>query len=141
MSAVVREVWMPGGVRTEIHLAAEDTAGAFCLLVDHPPRDWSLPAHRHHNEAETIHILQSEFQMWVDGETFHLSAGQSIHIPRGVIHSGANVGSQQGRRLVLFSPAGMEQFFTEAGVATADARFDPRSALACAIKHGWEFTG
>lgn len=141
MGAVVSEVWMPGGVRTEIHLTAEDTDGAFCLLVDHPPPDWSLPAHRHRNEAETIHILQGEFQMEVDGETSHLSAGQSIHIPRGVIHSGGNVGSQQGRRLVLFSPAGMERFFTEAGAATADARFDSASALACAINHGWEFTG
>jgi len=32
-----RTVWMPGGVRTEIHLAGEDTAGTFCLIVDHPP--------------------------------------------------------------------------------------------------------
>ena len=49
---------MPDPTRTEIHLAAEDAAGAFCLLVDHPPAGWSLPPHRHRNEAETIHVIE-----------------------------------------------------------------------------------
>ncbi|MCW2979239.1 MAG: hypothetical protein JWO14_966, partial [Solirubrobacterales bacterium] len=31
-------VYMPGGTRTEIHLDGTDTSGAFCLLVDNPPR-------------------------------------------------------------------------------------------------------
>ncbi|MBS1891542.1 MAG: hypothetical protein JST59_09620 [Actinobacteria bacterium] len=38
-------VWMPGGVRTEIHLTGDETGGAFCLLVDHPHAGWSLPPH------------------------------------------------------------------------------------------------
>ena len=44
MAADPRMVWMPGGTRTEIHLGTEDTAGAYCLLVDHPPAGWSLQA-------------------------------------------------------------------------------------------------
>jgi len=50
---------MPGGVRTEIHLAAEDTEGAFCLIVDHPPAGWSLPAHRHRSEIDAAAALAS----------------------------------------------------------------------------------
>lgn len=50
-------VWMPGGVRTEIHLTGADTDGAFCLLVDEPPAGWSLRAHIHTDAAETIHVL------------------------------------------------------------------------------------
>lgn len=132
---------MPGGVRTEIHLDGEDTAGVFCLLVDHPPAGWSLPAHRHSNEAETIHILEGDFEMQLDGERLRLSAGQTIHVPRGVIHSGANVGQRAGRRVVLFSPAGMERFFLEAGAPTPQSDIDRVAALACATRHGWEFTG
>ena len=45
MAAETRVVWMPGGVRTEFHLAAEGTGGAFCLRVDHPPAGWALPPH------------------------------------------------------------------------------------------------
>ncbi len=132
-------VWMPGGVRTEIHLGAEGTGGAFCLLVDEPPAGWSLPAHLHRDEAETIHILEGEFVIELDGESLRLSAGQTVHVPRGVVHSSANVGERAGRRVVLFSPAGMERFFEEAGVATADSEIDLSAALVSAVKHGWEF--
>jgi hypothetical protein len=74
-----------------------------------------------------------------DGERSRLSAGESIHVPRGVIHSSANVGEQSGRRVVLFSPAGMERFFQEAGVLAADSDIDLGAALASAVSHGWEF--
>jgi mannose-6-phosphate isomerase-like protein (cupin superfamily) len=130
---------MPGGVRTEIHLAAEDTGGAFCLLVDHPPEGWSLPAHRHQNEAETIHVVQGDFEIELDGRRSHLSAGETIHVPRRVIHSSANVGRQPGHRVVVFSPAGMERFFLEAGASTPDGEIDLAAALASASRHGWEF--
>jgi len=132
-------VWMPGGVRTEIHLDAEDTGGAFCLLVDHPPAGWSLPAHRHTDHAETINILAGDFEMDVDGDRRQLSSGQTIHIPQGAVHSGANVGGEIGRRVVLFSPGGMERFFLEAGAPTPEGEIDLAAALGSAIRHGWEF--
>jgi quercetin dioxygenase-like cupin family protein len=132
-------VWMPGGARTEIQLTGEDTAGAFCLLVDEPPAGWSLPAHRHGNEAETIHIVEGDFEIMLDGVRFELTAGQTIHVPRGAVHSSANIGERAGRRLLLFSPAGMERFFAEAGAPTADRDLDPANTLACATRHGWEF--
>lgn len=96
MAADTPVVWMPGGVRTEIHLAAQDTGGAFCLLVDHLPTGWSLPAHRHHNEAETIHIIEGDFEMEIDGQRSRLCRGETIHIPRGAIHSSANIGPRPG---------------------------------------------
>lgn len=139
MAVTPRVVWMPGGVRTEIHLAGEDTAGAFCLLVDHPPAGWSLPAHRHANEAETIHITAGEFELELEGERTRLLAGETIHIPRGATHSGANVGDLVGRRIVLFSPAGMECFFLDAGQPTAETQPDLAAVLASATRHGWEF--
>lgn len=138
MGAGRRTVWMPGGVCTEIHLTGQETGGAFCLLVDHPPADWLLPAHRHLGEAETIHVIDGEFEMNVDGQRVLLESGQSIHIPAGVVHSGANRGERQGRRLLIFSPAGMERFFIETGAATPDIEIDPARALASARRHGWE---
>ncbi len=139
MAADPTVVWMPGGVRTEIHLVSEDTGGAFCLLVDHPPAGWSLPPHRHRNEAETIHIIAGDFEMEVDGIRLRASSGQTVHVPRGVIHSAANIGDQPGRRVLLFSPAGMERFFSEAGAPGPDGAPDVAGTLAAAIRHGWEF--
>jgi quercetin dioxygenase-like cupin family protein len=132
-------VWMPGGVRTEVRLVGADTGGAFCLLVDEPPAGWSLPPHRHHDEAEMILVLDGEFAMEVGGERTLLSAGDSIHVPRGVVHAGGNVGAGTGRRVVIFSPAGMERFFLDAGAPTPDADVDLPAVLEAATRHGWEF--
>ena len=132
---------MPGGTRTEIHLAAEDTAGAFCLLVDHPPAGWSLPAHLHHGAAETIHIMQGAFEVEMEGRRVALTAGATAHVPAGTVHATANVGDVEGRRVLVFSPAGMERFFLEAGAPTRDEPVDDAKALEAAIRHGWEFVG
>ena len=139
MGAVPRVVWMPGGTRTEIHLGAEDTAGAFCLLVDHPPAGWSLPAHLHHGTAETIHIVEGAFEVEMDGGRIGLTAGETIHVPAETVHATANVGDTQGRRILVFSPAGMERFFVEAGAPAPDAPVDGAKTLEAAIRHGWEF--
>jgi quercetin dioxygenase-like cupin family protein len=133
-------VWMPGRVRTEIHLTGADTGGAFCLLVDHPPPGWSLPPHIHKDAAETIHVIEGEFEMSVDGATERLGPGQTVHVPAGVVHSGANVGAAAGRRLLTFSPAGMEEFFREAGAPSPDAEADRDAVLDAAIRHGWRFS-
>ena len=76
-------VWMPGGVRTEVHLTGTDSAGALCVLIDEPPPGWSLPAHRHSNEAETIHVLAGRFEMQVAGRRATLETGDTLHVPRG----------------------------------------------------------
>ncbi len=76
MRTAPRVVWMPGGVRTEIHLDSNDTGGSFCLLLDHPPAGWSLPAHRHRSAAETIHVIEGEFEMNVDGQYSRVLTGK-----------------------------------------------------------------
>jgi quercetin dioxygenase-like cupin family protein len=132
-------VWMPGGVRTEIHLTGADTGGAFCLLVDEPPAGWSLPAHLHVDAAETIHVLADEFEMTADGAGGRFGPGQTVHVAAGVVHAGANVGAGPGRRLLTFTPAGMEEFFREAGAPWPDAEADRAATLEAALRHGWEF--
>jgi quercetin dioxygenase-like cupin family protein len=139
MSSAPQIVFMPGGVRTEIHLTGEDTGGFFCLLVDEPPAGWSLPAHLHAEAAETIHIVEGEFEMTIDGQVERVAAGETVHIPPGVVHSGANVGEATGRRLLTFSPAGMEEFFLEAGAPSPDAEVDLAAAADAARRHGWQF--
>jgi mannose-6-phosphate isomerase-like protein (cupin superfamily) len=131
---------MSGGVRTEIHLTGDDTCGAFCLLVDHPGPGWSLPPHIHKDAAETIHVIEGEFEMTIDGVTEPLGPGETVHIPAGVVHSGINVGSGAGRRILTFTPAGMEEFFREAGAPAPDAEPDRDAVRDAAIRHGWRFS-
>jgi quercetin dioxygenase-like cupin family protein len=134
-----RVVWMPGDVRTEIHLGGIETGGSFCLLVDYPPVGWSLPTHRHHGVAETILVLEGEFEMTVAGERSRLVPGQTVHVAADVVHAGANLGDVPGRRVVIFSPAGMETFFLEVGKPSPGTKIDLGAAVAAASRHGWEF--
>jgi hypothetical protein len=62
-----------------------------------------------------------------------------VHVPAGVVHSGANVGGAPGRRLLTFAPAGMEDFFREVGTASAEDGVDRAAALDAALRHGWRF--
>jgi hypothetical protein len=41
--------------------------------------------------------------------------------------------------VLLFSPAGMERFFLDAGAGAPDGEIDPAAVLASAVSHGWEF--
>lgn len=140
MPSATEVVWLPGGVRTEVHLRGEDTGGSFCLMVDQPPAGWRLPPHRHLREAETIHVVEGRFDMEVDGESRVLGPGETIHVPAGVVHSGGNAGTEAGRRIVVFSPAGLERFFLEIGAAGPDEPTDLPELLAAAARHGFVFT-
>jgi quercetin dioxygenase-like cupin family protein len=139
MAGETRVVWMPGGVRTEIQLDSEDTAGAFCMLVDEPPPGWELPTHLHRDHAETIHVVAGDFEVDLDGATVRLGPGQTMHVPAGVRHASRNVGEAPGRRVLLFNPGGMEGFFLQAGADTPTATIDPVELRAAATRHGWEF--
>jgi quercetin dioxygenase-like cupin family protein len=139
METEPRVLWMPGDVRTEIHLGAGETGGAFSLLVDYPPVGWSLPAHLHRGVAETILVLEGQFEMTVAGERSRLVAGETVHVAADVVHAGANIGAVPGRRVVIFSPAGMETFFLEIGKPSPGTELDVAAAVAAASRHGWEF--
>ena len=78
-------------------------------------------------------------EMTIDGRVERVVAGQTVHIPAGVVHSGVNVGPSPGRRLLTFSPAGMEEFFREAGAASPEAESDRAATADAAVRHGWRF--
>lgn len=133
-------VWMPGDVRTEVHVTAAESGGAFCMLVDESPAGWSLPPHRHAAESETIHVLEGRFDMEIDGRHTTMTAGDTAHVPAGVVHSGGNAGTETGRRVVIFSPGGIEGFWLEIGRPQPGTEFDVGEIVAAAQRWGWDFS-
>ena len=135
------EVWMPGPtpLRVEVHITAEDSDGAFCLVVDHPEPGWGLPPHRHANESESVYLVEGRFEMTVGGTRHEMAPGDSVHVPKGVVHSGAALGDAPCRRVIVFAPGGVEQFFLTAGMATPDHEPDTKRLLELAQRYGWQF--
>lgn len=134
------EVWLPGPLKVEVQVGAEATGGACCVAVDHPTPGWSLPPHRHAAESETVHVLDGRFEMLVDGFRSELGPGDSIHVPRNVVHSGGTLGDEPGRRLLVFAPAGMDAFFLAAGAVRPEEIKEPSELVRIAAEHGWRFT-
>jgi quercetin dioxygenase-like cupin family protein len=129
-----RVLKLPGGVTARIHVTGTDSGGAFTLLTDEAPPGWSLPPHRHANESETIHVISGALWLDVEGERRELGAGDTAFVTPGSLHSGGTAGDGPVHRLLVFSPAGMEDFFT----ALADCP-DPAAMLELASAYGWTF--
>jgi hypothetical protein len=47
--------------------------------------------------------------------------------------------ADESSQLLIFSPAGMGNFFLEVGTSSSEVETDPREAVASAVRHGWEF--
>jgi glyoxylate utilization-related uncharacterized protein len=56
-------------------------------------------------------VIDGTLRFVLDGELQSAPAGTFVFVPRGVAHAFQNVGEGPATILVLFSPAGMEQFF------------------------------
>jgi mannose-6-phosphate isomerase-like protein (cupin superfamily) len=92
-----------------------DTSGALMLLEGTISPQLG-PPHIHYREDEFYYVLEGEFEILDGDRTFIASAGSFVHIPRGTLHRFKNVGATPARMLVFFTPAGMENFFFEAGL-------------------------
>lgn len=99
------------------------------------------PIHVHHNEDEVIHVIEGDYEFWLDGEIIPVLAGASIFLPRGVPHTFRVASASPGRNLTILTPGGMEEFFFEA--AERDLRIPDHmpQVLELAERYGIEFRG
>lgn len=73
-----------------------------------------LPGHGHerHNHPdadEILHVLSGDGeQMLDDADTFAVSAGDTVWIPKGAFHSTVNTGWEPMALLAVYAPAGAE---------------------------------
>lgn len=61
--------------------------------------------HRHPAMEEIIYVISGTAEQWVDRERRILRAGDSAHIPRGMVHGTYNAGSEPLVFLAMLSPA------------------------------------
>jgi quercetin dioxygenase-like cupin family protein len=61
--------------------------------------------HRHPEMEEIIYILEGEAEQWVEREKRLLRAGDTAHIPTGLVHGTYNASDAPLRFLAILSPA------------------------------------
>jgi len=106
-----RSVWYSGHLMTFL-ATAEDTQGKFALIEAVARKGNVPPPHIHHREEETFYVLEGEMTFSVGGQTIKATPGTMVCLPRDVAHSFV-IDSEQGRVLILLTPAGLEGWFKE----------------------------
>ncbi len=136
--------WGPGDTYTFL-LTGEQSGGVMFILEALVPPGGGPPPHIHHREEECFYLLQGSLSVRIKDKTIRASAGDFVQVPRGTVHSFHNDSQQNALMLVIFTPAGMEHYFTEAlEPATPKAIKVPIGEIigrmvAAAPHHGVEF--
>jgi mannose-6-phosphate isomerase-like protein (cupin superfamily) len=123
-----RAVWFNGGLVT-FYALGEDTGEAFTLFEEAvAPQEGALP-HLHHEEDQAFYVLQGDHEFVCDGRAIEAKAGSFVYVPRDVVHSFENVGTEPGRLLILSTPAGgTERLFLELGEPATEGSSPPPPA-------------
>lgn len=137
-------LWIVGD-DMEIKATGEDTGGQLALFDIVARPGGGPPPHTHANEDEFWYVVEGEFEILQGDRTVRLGPGGYAYVPRGMLHRFENVGDQDARVLVGFTPAGMEGFFRAAGTPAVEGGTPPplgpeeieRSRQA-ALEHGME---
>jgi quercetin dioxygenase-like cupin family protein len=103
---------------TFVKVSAADTGGAFALMEDNLKREFSLGLHLHRQHAETFYVLDGDVDFYIDGDWMTASPGFTVHIPPGVPHAVVLPNGQTGKMLMIFQPAGFDQYLAELGRMT-----------------------
>ena len=110
-----------------IRLSGEQTQGLYTLTEDAMKPTFNLGRHLHRKHAETFHILEGQVEFRIGSETHLAEAGTTIHVPPGTPHGARVVNGKPARMLMLYAPAGFEEFLQEMKKLTnaqfADAQF------------------
>ena len=103
---------------------AEQTGGAFALIDNvGPPGD--SPFHVHQNEDEAFYVLEGEITVYVGDEKIKADPGTWVYGPREVPHGFRIGGTSPARFLLLYTPAGFEQYFVEVGEPVRELTLPP----------------
>lgn len=139
-------VWYNGSLLTFL-ATGEDTQGQFALMEIVGRKGNVPPPHIHHREDEIFYLLEGEITVSVGDRIIKATPGTMVFLPRNVQHS-FTIDSEQGRMLVILTPAGFEGWFKEFSVpapaltlppADEPGYCDVQRMLEIASRYGLEF--
>lgn len=86
------------------------------------PPGYSPPLHRHDFGAESFYVIEGAARFVKGDEEVTLGPGGFVRIPPSVPHSFETLGDSPSRILDILTPAGLWDFFVEAGEPAHELR-------------------
>lgn len=131
--------WM--GTTYRITVTKGDSGGIVGVFESMTPAGEGPPIHIHANEDEVLHIIEGEFEFWLDGKVSRAGPGASVFLPRGVPHTFRVAGDRPGRILAIATPGGFENFFIEAAERNLRIPDNMPELMELAGGYGLQFVG
>ncbi len=113
-ASVLAGVWF-AGTRVIVRVRASQSDGRLGAWESQEPFHTALPLHVHTREDEQVTLLEGTLSFFVGDLVYHLVAGDTLALPRGVAHAHV-ITSQKARVLTIAIPGGFEQLFLDLGV-------------------------
>ena len=106
------------GIDFNIVLSGNKTGGKYSLLELHfsTEKENEVPLHLHSRETLVIYILEGNFSFKYGNEKIDGNQGTLLKFEKDIPHSYRKTGKTPGRLLILFFPAGFENFFLDLGL-------------------------
>jgi quercetin dioxygenase-like cupin family protein len=109
-----RATWFDGSL-VQDRVIAKCTDGAYSMLEQIAPPGYGTPAHVKRGEKEIRYVLAGEVTVETSEGQLVGTPGHTLVLKRGRPHRLRVTGDEPARMLVLFSPAGVEELYHEAG--------------------------
>ena len=119
-----QSVWFLGTLMT-VKATGKETNGAYGLIEQVLPLGFATPFHVHHNEDEAFYLLEGEATFTCGDQAMKAYPGSYIFFPRDIPHWFCTEGDVPARLLQFNFPAGLENFFVEAGEPARNMALPP----------------
>lgn len=131
-----------GTFQVEVLATSDQTSGEFSLLqTQSEPPQFGPPLHLHRDASEAFFVLEGEYLMYIEDEQTLCPPGTFVYVPRSTPHTFRVVSAGPGKKLNLFSPAAMTQFFEELAGAEASGSATPELLDQIAARSHMEIVG
>ena len=134
------------GIIYKIIVSGSQTENKYSIIeITFPSGEESeIPLHKHGNEALVMHVIEGNFSFRYGKETIEGNKDTVLKFEKDISHSYRKIGKDQGKLLVTYTPAGLENFFRELGTSTIEdfkksIQFDPVIVHLLESNYNWRF--
>ncbi len=131
-----------GNFEAVVLASSAQTSGEFALLqTQNEPPEFGPPLHLHRDAAEAFFVLEGEYLMFLDDQQTLCPPGTFVYVPRATPHTFKVVSAGPGKKLNLFAPAAMTEFFEDLAEAEASGSATPELLGEIAARSQMEVLG
>ena len=140
------EQYTLNGIIYKIILSSNQTENKYSIIeITFPSGEESeIPLHKHGNESLVMHVIEGNFSFRYGKETIEGNKDTVLRFEKDISHSYRKIGKDQGKLLVTYTPAGLENFFRELGISTMEdtkksIQLDPIIVHLLESNYNWRF--